>query len=127
MPIELGFKPAHEDEETYSTLVESNCPVFISDFSEGTNRILSLSCSFDDSGGEVKIYDANDLVEIDGDGRLDISNLPKPLGRIAIREGVPYEQEFASETTHGTLSLRLVSGVEVTRSSNIPRGLCYPN
>jgi hypothetical protein len=128
MPIEFGFKPHDESNEIDSRLVEPNDGVFMSDYSEGNERIISIMCERDDTKGMLMIFNSEDMITIERNGQLSLSKLPQPLARIAILESMPHEQEFIDENNYlGTLSVRYVRGDQVTKSFNVPRGLVYPN
>jgi hypothetical protein len=100
MPIEFGFKPHDESNEIDSRLVEPNDGVFMSDYSEGNERIISIMCERDDTKGMLMIFNSEDMITIERNGQLSLSNLPQPLARIAILESMPHEQEFTDETNY---------------------------
>jgi hypothetical protein len=127
--IEFTYIPPESTDETQPYLVDPNEGVFISDFSEGYERVLAIICDKDDSRGEVVILDVEDLPEIETMDAVYIEELPPHIGRILIKEGYhPHEQEFAAELGDtGTLRVTYVPSDKITRHANIPRGLIYPN
>jgi hypothetical protein len=128
MPIEFGFKPHDESHEIDTHIVEPGDGVFMSDYSEGLERIISITCERDDTKGLLMIYNSEDMVTIERNGQLSLTKLPHPLARIAILQSMSHEQEFTDENNYlGTLSIRYVPGDKITKSFNEPRGLAYPN
>jgi hypothetical protein len=128
MPIEFGFKPHDESNEIDTYLVEKGDGVFMSDFSEGFERVISITCDRDDTKGMIMIFNSEDMVTIERNGQLSLAKLPQPFARIAILESKLHEQDFITDNNYlGTLSVRYARGDQVTKSFNVPRGLAYPN
>jgi hypothetical protein len=126
--VEFTYIPSDSTDEYQPYLVDPHEGVFISDFSEGHERVLAIVCEKDDSKGELIILNVEDIPGLEAIDGVYIKELPPHIGRIAIEEGNPHEQEFAGVLGDvGTLRIRYVPSDEVTRHMNIPRGLTYPN
>jgi len=128
MPIEFGFVRDGEDEEIGSCLVEPGEGAIFSDFSEGDERLLAISCDIDDCTGEVMILPAEGpLAEKIGD-EIPKDEMPEPIGIIKVYEDKPYEQDLIDgDGNVGTLRVRYVAGGIITQSGIISRSLRHPN
>jgi hypothetical protein len=126
--IEFTYIPPDSTDETQPYLVDPDDGVFISDFSEGYERVLAIICDKDYSRGEVVILAVEDVPEKETMDAVYIEELPPHIGRISVKEGYPHEQDFSAELGElGTLRVRYVPDDKITRHANIPRGLIYPN
>jgi hypothetical protein len=133
MPIEFGFTPFGESDETDASMIQPGDGIFLADHSNGKEQILAITCEEDDSAGNVKIVHRDDLVTTeDKEGGFEVVELPEPIEDIEIAEGSPHEREYVAlgeeggALVPGILEIRWVPGDEVTPNFNIPIGLIYP-
>jgi hypothetical protein len=128
MPIEFGFTLCDESNECDTYLVEPDEGIFLSDYSQGHEQVLAISCDKFDGKGEIRILNPEDILGEKSSDGVYLDKLPEGIGKIAISENFPYEQEFIDEEKKlGTLRVRYVRSDRITPSFNVPMGLSYPN